>query len=148
MSRELLRGKLPSKKSTLVKLPRRKSALVKFSLGEFPWRKFPQGKFPWENSPVSFSKTIFVKKVFLLLKIWFLFTREININIYNRLYLLIGKVDYLSDTFNINKIHWNKDLDLIWPVVCECWYCRWDLFCNWCQQWSIHFTARFWNYLK
>ena len=28
----------------------------------------------------------------------FLFTREININIYNQLYLFINKLDYLSDT--------------------------------------------------
>ena len=39
--------------------------------------------------------------------------REININIYNRLYLLFNKIDYLSDTFNIDKMHLNKGLDLI-----------------------------------
>ena len=39
--------------------------------------------------------------------------REININIYNRLSLFINKIDYLSDTFNIDKMHSNKDLDLI-----------------------------------
>ena len=78
----------------------------------------------------------------------FLFTREINKNIYNRLYLFVNKIDYLPNTFNINKMHSNKDLDLIQPVVCKCWYCHWDLFCNRYQQWSIHFTARFSNYLK
>ena len=39
--------------------------------------------------------------------------REININVYNRLYLFVNKMDYLSDTFNIDKMYSNKDLDLI-----------------------------------
>ena len=51
--------------------------------------------------------------MFLLLKIWVLFTREININIYHRLYLFISQIDYVVDTFNIDKMHLNKDLDLI-----------------------------------
>ena len=38
---------------------------------------------------------------------------EINIDIYNGLYLFITKIDYLSSAFNINKMHSNKDLDLI-----------------------------------
>ena len=78
-----------------------------------PEENSPRGKFPRGKLPRTFSQIIFVEKMFLLLKIWFLFTREINMNIYNRLYLFINKTDYLSDAFNINKMHSNKDLDLI-----------------------------------
>ena len=48
-----------------------------------------------------------------LKNLFFLFTQEININIYNWLYLFISKIDYLSDTFNNNEMHSNKGLDLI-----------------------------------
>ena len=103
---------------------------------------------PRKTPPYSFLKLFLLKKCCSSWKSDFLFTREINKNIYNRLYLFVNKIDYLPNTFNINKMHSNKDLDLIQPVVCKCWYCHWDLFCNRYQQWSIHFTARFSNYLK
>ena len=129
--------------------------LVKFPRSEFPLQKFPRGNFslgklPWKT---PFLKLFLLKKCFSSEISDFLFPREININIYNRLYLFISKIYYLSDiTFirhiNINKMHSNTDSDLIKLVVCKCWYCHWDLFCNWYQQWSVHFDARFSNYLK
>ena len=73
----------------------------------------PEENSPMEKSPVSFSQVIFVEKMFLFLKTDFLFTREININIYNLLYFFIVKIGYLSYTFSIDKMHSNKDLDLI-----------------------------------
>ena len=66
-----------------------------------------------ENSPVSFPQIVFVEKMFLVLKIWFVIYEGDQQNIYNRLYLFIRKVDYLSETFNIDKMHSNRDLDLI-----------------------------------
>ena len=74
-----------------------------------PGENSPEKNSPVKNSPVSFSQIVFVEKMFLLLKTDFLFTREIN----NLLYLLIIKIDFLFDTFSIDKMHSNKDLDLI-----------------------------------
>ena len=90
-------------------LPRGKFPLVKFPYGEFPWEKFPRRKLP----RIFFSNYFCWKNVAPLKNLIFLFTREININIYNWLHLFISKIDYLSHTFNINQMDWDKDLDLI-----------------------------------
>ena len=74
-----------------------------------PLRKIP----PRKTLPYPFLKLFLLNKRFSSEKSHFLLTREININIYNRLSLFISKINYLSDTFNIDKMHSNKDLDLI-----------------------------------
>ena len=105
---------LPWEKFAHVKFLRGKFTLFKSPRGEFPWGKFHPRKIPaWKTPPYPFLKLFLLKRCFFSEKSDFLFTREININIYNRLYLFINKTDYLSDSFNINKMHSNKDLDLI-----------------------------------
>ena len=74
-----------------------------------PLRKIP----PRKTLRYPFLKLFLLNKRFSSEKSHFLLTREININIYNRLSLFISKINYLSDTFNIDKMHSNKDLDLI-----------------------------------
>ena len=81
--------------------------------GKFPGEKFPHGEFPRGKLPhILFSNYFCWKNVSPLKNLIFI-RREININICNRLYLFISKIDYLSHTFNMNKMHSNKDLDLI-----------------------------------
>ena len=74
-----------------------------------PLRKIP----PRKTLPYPFLKLFLLNKCFSSEKSHFLLTREININVYNLLSLFISKINYLSDTFNIDKMHSNKDLDLI-----------------------------------
>ena len=78
-----------------------------------PEENSPEENYPVENCPVSFPQIIFAKKMFLHLKIWFFIYEGDQHKYLQSIVFIINKIDFLSDTFNIDKMYSNKDLDLI-----------------------------------
>ena len=78
-----------------------------------PEENSPEENYPVENCPVSFPHIIFAKKMFLHLKIWFFIYEGDQHKYLQSIVFIINKIDFLSDTFNIDKMYSNKDLDLI-----------------------------------